>query len=85
MAFKKGHSKIGGKSKGSQNKLTKSVKECFEVVFTELQSDPKVKLSQWAKVNPTDFYKLCARLIPAAIDVTSKGESIQAPQIILNK
>lgn len=65
-----------GKAKGTINKLTKSVKECFETVFTELQQDPQANLLKWGKENPSEFYKLCAKLIPAAIDMTSKGESI---------
>jgi len=74
-----------GKKKGSVNKFTKSVKECFETVFSEIQSHPTAKLSEWAKKNPTEFYKLCARLIPAAVDVTSNGETFTSPNIILNK
>jgi hypothetical protein len=73
MAFKKGNS---GKPKGSQNKLTKTVKEAFEIAFNELQSDKKANLATWAKENTTDFYRLAAKLIPTDIkaDIESKSD-----------
>ena len=76
MGFKAGHKKKGGKVKGTQNKLTKTVKECFEVVFTKIQNNPNVKLEAWAIENPTEFYKLSAKLIPTAIDATIKIKKI---------
>lgn len=60
--------KTGGRRAGTQNKLTKTVKEAFETAFEEMQGDPKVKLSVWGKENPTEFYKLSARMIPAEIN-----------------
>ncbi len=39
----------------------------FAEVFNELQSEPKVSLKEWAKENPTDFYKLASKLIPVQI------------------
>jgi hypothetical protein len=77
MAFKKGNS---GKPKGSQNKLTKSVKEAFEIAFNELQSDKNANLATWAKENTTDFYRLAAKLIPTAVsaDITSNGKEIRS-------
>lgn len=74
-----------GKPKGATNKLTRTVKEVFTNVFEKMQGDPNVKLETWGKENPTEFYRLCAKLIPAAVDVTSNGETFNAPQIILNK
>lgn len=68
--------KTGGRTEGTPNKLTATVKEVFTNVFTELQSDSEVNLAVWGKANPTEFYKLCGRLIPAAVDVTTKGESL---------
>lgn len=58
----------GGRQKGTPNKLTKTVKEAFETAFEEMQGDPAVKLGAWGKANPTEFYKLAARLIPAEIN-----------------
>jgi hypothetical protein len=59
--FKKGNA---GKPKGAINKTTKAVKEVFADVFAEMQKDPQAKLLVWGKANPTEFYKLAAKLIP---------------------
>lgn len=59
--FKKGNP---GKPKGAVNKSTRIVKEVFANVFSKLQKDPKANLTKWARANPTEFYKLAAKLIP---------------------
>jgi hypothetical protein len=63
-SFQKGQ---GGRQKGSTNHLTKTVKETVLSVFNEIQDDPKIKLSQFAKDYPRDFYQIAARLIPTEI------------------
>jgi len=70
----------GGSRKGSPNKLTKSVKEAFEIAFNELQEDKEAKLTNWAKENPTEFYKLAAKLIPTSVnaDLTTNGKEIRS-------
>ena len=70
----------GGSRKGSPNKLTKSVKEAFEIAFNELQGDSEANLANWAKENPTEFYKLAAKLIPTSVnaDLTSNGKEIRS-------
>jgi hypothetical protein len=72
-----------GKPKGAQNKLTKSVKEAFEIAFNELQGDSEANLTNWAKDNTTEFYKLAAKLIPTSVnaDLTSKGEAVKLWQV----
>lgn len=74
MAARKGHNKIGGREIGTHNKFTSVVKETFEFVFSELQNDPKSKLSEWAKKNTTDFYKLVAKLIPVQMNAVVKTD-----------
>jgi hypothetical protein len=73
--FQKGNT---GKPKGAQNKLTKSVKEAFEIAFNELQGDENANLATWAKQNTTEFYKLAAKLIPTSVnaDLTTQGEKL---------
>lgn len=56
-----------------QNKFTASVKDAVKAAFDELQSDPGANLAAWAKANPTDFYKLAAKLIPAAVETEVSG------------
>ena len=55
-----------------QGKLNRTVKETVLAVFNELQSDPKAKLSAWAKDEPTEFYKIAAKLIPTEVTGTLK-------------
>jgi hypothetical protein len=80
MGFTKGNK---GKPKGATNKLTKSVKEAFEVAFNQLQDDSDANLANWAKENTTEFYKLAAKLIPTSVnaDLTTKGEQIKLWQL----
>jgi hypothetical protein len=78
--FEKGNK---GKPKGATNKMTKSVKEAFEIAFNELQGDSEANLANWAKENTTEFYKLAAKLIPTSVnaDLTTKGEQIKLWQL----
>mgnify|MGYP003402832662 CR=1 FL=1 len=76
MPFEKGHNKAVGRPTGSQNKLTKTVKERVLEVFNELQEDPKANLLSWAKDEPTEFYKIAAKLIPSDINAKIEGKVI---------
>jgi hypothetical protein len=75
--FEKGNK---GKPKGATNKMTKSVKEAFEIAFNELQGDSEANLTNWAKDNTTEFYKLAAKLIPTSVsaDLTTNGKEIRS-------
>lgn len=59
--FEKGNKAASGRG---PNHLTRTVKETVLAVFNEIQDDPKVKLSQFAKDYPRDFYNIAAKLIP---------------------
>lgn len=67
MPFEKGKEKTGGRQKGVQNHLTKTVKETVLEVFNKLQDDPKSNLEQFAKKHPRDFYQIAAKLIPTEL------------------
>lgn len=54
-----------GRPKGSTNKFTGTMKTAFEKAYQSIGGDEK--LASWAKDNLTDFYKICARMIPQAI------------------
>lgn len=64
--FEKGNP---GRQTGTPNKTTKLVKEVFAEVFTKLQSDKSANLWAWGKENPTEFYKLASKLIPAQVSI----------------
>jgi hypothetical protein len=55
-----------GKPKGAKNKLTKSVREAFQVAFNQMNADPKkdYSLFEWGKKNPKEFYIIASKLIP---------------------
>lgn len=62
-----------GRPKGSVNKTTKAFKEAVLKVYQDIGGDEF--FAEWAKENPTEFYKICSRLIPQEgtlnVDVTS--------------
>lgn len=64
--------KTGGRQKGSPNKLTLSVKQGLEYAWAGIGGAEH--LTAWAKENPTEFYKLLAKLLPRSLDVTIKDE-----------
>lgn len=69
--------KTGGRQAGTPNKTTRSAREAFQLAFESLNKDKKgpQSLSVWAAANPTEFYRLYARLIP----VEHVGEGGQGP------
>ena len=79
--FKEGHKKIGGRTKGSPNKLTRTVKECVLEAFNQLQEDPNANLFEWGKKNPKDFYQVAAKLIPTEVQATV--ENVAKQKVIL--
>lgn len=71
---KPGGTKTGGRQKGTQNKLTRTVKQVFESVFDSLQDDPEANLEAFAKKSPKEFYAMATKLIPAAVDAKLTGD-----------
>ena len=65
MGKPKGSPKTGGRAKGSLNKTTTNAKEAFASAFEGLGGVDR--LTEWAEANPTDFFKLYARLIPVEL------------------
>jgi hypothetical protein len=69
MGFKPGNNaNPAGRPKGAVNKTTRSVREAFQAAFDQLQQKPGVNLVDWAQDNPTEFYKLSGKLIPAKVE-----------------
>lgn len=63
--FEKGNP---GRLPGTQNKLTKTVKETVLEVFNKLQQDPEHDLEWFGTTYPRDFYAIAAKLIPTEIN-----------------
>jgi hypothetical protein len=75
MAFKPGNNaNPKGRPKGAVNKVTQSVRDAFKAAFDELQEVPGARLGDWARDNPTEFYRLSGKLIPA--QVQHEGEMV---------
>lgn len=64
-----------GRKKGCTNLAPRSVKEFIALVFNELQTcdakglprHPSAHMLTWAKSEPTEFYKIAAKLIPTEV------------------
>lgn len=74
MAYKTGQiANPKGRGKGTPNKLTKTIKDVWLLVFENMQGDPKRKLEAWAKTDIdtlTKFYEISAKLIPMEVQAT---------------
>jgi UV DNA damage repair endonuclease len=71
--------RIGGRQRGTPNRVTRAIREHFAEAFELLQEDKTVNLVSWAKANPTEFYRLASKLIPLQLE----AETQQAPQTII--
>lgn len=57
--------KVGGRQKGTPNKLSSTAKENIIAVFNRL--DGTAGMARWAQRNRTEFYKIYARLLPTEL------------------
>jgi hypothetical protein len=68
-----------GRPKGTLNKLTLAAKEALEYAFDAIGGQDA--LAAWAKENPTEFFKLFAKLIPARHELTgANGGPVEIEQ-----
>ncbi len=79
--FQKGHKLATGRPKGSKNRITNDVRECFHRVYDEMGAD-KINpdtdkpytgaeaMLLWARDNPTEFYRLYGKMIPQTAEIT---------------
>ena len=69
--------KTGGRQVGTPNKVTAIFKDAVRTVYEDIGGN--AAFAEWAKENPTDFYRIAARLIPT--EMASQGTSIN---VIIN-
>jgi hypothetical protein len=62
----------GGRQTGTPNKTTVAVKEALVAAFDGMGGVKK--LQSWATDNPTEFYKLWAKLLPQDVNANIKGD-----------
>lgn len=60
-----------GRPKGSVNKTTASVKAALTAAFDAIGGDEA--LATWAQANPTEFYKLWAKMLPTELSGPNGG------------
>lgn len=79
MTFQPGKPKTGGRQSGVPNKFTASFREAVLFVYHGLGGHPA--FLEWARENPTEYYKIAARLIPAEMgsDADRKIEVVILP------
>lgn len=61
--LKPGRKKTGGRKKGTPNKATTEVKKALSEAFDQMGGVQH--LVTWGKENPTEFYKLWVKILPA--------------------
>ena len=71
--------KSGGRQAGTPNKITAAFKDALRFVYEDIGGN--AAFSEWAKENPTEFYKICARLIPTEV-AASDNEGVT---ILINR
>lgn len=54
--------KTGGRKKGTPNRVTSTVKDNVLAVFDKIGG--VAAMATWAQENPTDFYRIYARMLP---------------------
>lgn len=58
--------KTGGRKKGTPNKTTANVRAVLEEAFERMGGVER--LVEWAQAEPTEFYKLYAKLLPVQVN-----------------
>lgn len=66
--------KTGGRKAGTPNKKTSEVKAALAVAFDSLGG--VTALTEWAREEPTEFYKLWAKMLPAELNANVKLETV---------
>lgn len=56
-----GH-KTGGRQKGTPNNITRAFRDAVQIAYGAIGGDKA--FADWARANPTEFYRVAARLIP---------------------
>jgi UV DNA damage repair endonuclease len=70
--------KTGGRTAGTPNKLTRTIKESLEMAFDGIGGTSA--LTKWAKSHQSEFYRIYSKLLPtnikADVETTHKVDGI---------
>lgn len=61
--------RIGGRQAGTPNKITAQFKDAVRIVYEDIGGH--AAFAAWARENPSEFYKIAARLIPSEVNVSN--------------
>jgi hypothetical protein len=75
MSFIVGRLKTGGRQMGTPNRVTGTVRMLLEDAFESMGGlDALVK---WGQENPTEFYKLWAKMLPVGLNLRDDYDETQ--------
>ena len=81
--------KSGGRQAGTPNRITAAFKDAVRFVYDDIGGN--TAFAAWARENPTEFYKIAARLIPTEIAargdtgltiIVNRGATLEPPQVV---
>lgn len=62
--------KTGGRRAGVPNRVTAAFKDAVRIVYEDIGGH--AAFAAWARENPSEFYKIAARLIPTEVNVSNE-------------
>ena len=71
--------KTGGRKKGTPNKVTSTVKDNVLAVFDKIGGVNQMAV--WAQENPTDFYRIYARMLPQESKEDGSEDEVKATPV----
>lgn len=71
--FTRGMRKVAGRTKGTPNRLTGAFRDAVLLAYENIGGHEA--FSKWAAENPTEFYRIAARLIPTELR-GAEGEKV---------
>jgi hypothetical protein len=74
MPFIPGKSKTGGRQPGTPNRLTSAFREAVLFVYDGLGGHPA--FLEWARENPSEYYRIASRLIPGEMRDDGGGKHV---------
>jgi hypothetical protein len=77
--------KTGGRGKGTPNKSTIAIREAVLQVFADLQhgsGGENRHFLDWAHGNPSDFYRLSAKLLPRQVTGEDGGPVVTRIELV---
>jgi len=74
MPFEIGRGKTGGRQVGTPNRFTGAFREAVQIVYDGLGGHDA--FLEWARENPTEYYRIAARLIPGEMRTEDNEQKV---------